>query len=225
MLMPARASDFARMHIFSRRTGSSMAAVGGTLVLDHVMSSASLIIFIGFFVLVSPLPPWATTAVWGTLALAVVAAIVLFALRPREGHKEDQLGLRGVMGRARSGLKAAGQPRALALSVIASLASWTLEVVIGLFALEAFGIPPTFQAGVLLMLATTISAAISVSPGNAGAFEVAVVLALGGMGVPAELALAFGIGYHAVHLVPVGLIGGGYLLHAGYRGGLVREEP
>ena len=59
---------------------------------------------------------------------------------------------------------------------------------------------------------------------GAGAFEVAVVLALGGMGVPAELALAFGIGYHAVHLVPVGIIGGGYLLHAGYRGGVVKEE-
>ena len=106
----------------------------------------------------------------------------------------------------------------------AAIAGWILEVVIGLFALEAFGLPPTIQTGVLLMLATTISAAISVSPGNAGAFEVAVVLALGGMGVPAELALAFGIGYHAVHLVPVALIGGGFLLHAGYRGGVVREE-
>lgn len=224
MLMPARASDFARMHIFSRRTGSSMAAVGGTLVLDHVMSSASLILFIGLVLAAVPLPPWAKTAVWGTLALAGVAAVLLWALRPREGHKDDQRGLRGVIGRARSGLKAAGQPKALALSVAASLAGWSLEVAIGLFALDAFGIPPTVQAGVLLMLATTISAAISVSPGNAGAFEVAVVLALGGMGVPAELALAFGIGYHAVHLVPVGIIGGVYLLHAGYRGGVVREE-
>ncbi|HET7752881.1 MAG TPA: lysylphosphatidylglycerol synthase domain-containing protein [Anaeromyxobacteraceae bacterium] len=224
MLMPARASDFARMHIFSRRTGSSMASVGGTLVLDHVMSSASLIAFIGAFLVIVPLPAWAKTAVWTTLGIAVVAATVLWALRPRAGHTEDEHGLRGFIGRARTGLKAAGEPRALALSVMAALAGWALEVAIGLFALDAFGIAPTVEAGVLLVLATTISAAISISPGNAGAFEVAVVLALGGMGVPPELALAFGIGYHAVHLVPVGIIGGGFLLHAGYRGGVVREE-
>ena len=224
MLMPARASDFARMHIFSRRTGSSMAAVAGTLVLDHVMSTASLMLFIGLVVLVVPLPAWASTAIWGTLAIAVVSVLLLWFLRPRAGHKEDQRGLRGVIGRARSGLKATSEPGALGLSTAASLSHWALEVVIGLLTLQAFGIAPTVQAGVLLMLATTISAAISVSPGNACAFEVAVVLVLGGLGVPAELALAFGIGFHAVHLVPVAIIGGGYLLHVGYRGGVVKEE-
>ena len=75
------------------------------------------------------------------------------------------------------------------------------------------------------MLATTISAAASVSPGNAGAFELAVVLALGPFGVSPERALAFAIGYHAVHLVPVALLGGVFAVQAGSRGPLVADVP
>jgi hypothetical protein len=64
-----------------------------------------------------------------------------------------------------------------------------------------------------------------VSPGNAGAFELACVVALSSLGIAREPSLAFAIGYHAVHLVPVGVLGGAWLLAHGYKEGLVREVP
>jgi len=75
------------------------------------------------------------------------------------------------------------------------------------------------------VLATTLSAAASISPGNAGAFEIACLLALSGFGVPQEPALAFAIGYHAVHLIPVAVLGGGWLVATGYKGNLAGEVP
>jgi hypothetical protein len=51
------------------------------------------------------------------------------------------------------------------------------------------------------------------------------VLALGPVGVSSEKALAFAIGYHAVHLVPVALLGSIFAVQAGNRGGLVTEVP
>jgi uncharacterized membrane protein YbhN (UPF0104 family) len=77
----------------------------------------------------------------------------------------------------------------------------------------------------LCVIATTLSSAISISPGNVGAFQLACVLALATAGVPREVALAFSLGYHAVHLVPVAVLGGGWLLLSGYKGGLARGVP
>jgi uncharacterized protein (TIRG00374 family) len=147
-------------------------------------------------------------------------------VRPRGGTSAARRkGLAGTVARLREGLVAVGRPRALALSWLFALGGWASEVGIAYLVLRAFGLPGTIEASLLVVLATTLSAAASVSPGNAGAFELACVLALSGLGVPEEPALAFAIGYHAVHLVPVALLGGGWLLATGYKGGLVREVP
>ena len=225
LVMPARAADVAKSHLLARRSGASMASVAGSMVLDHVVGAASILAFLAIFGVFAPLPGWVHQAARVALVVAVGAAAVVFLLRPRKGVPEATRGLRGLIARSRHGLAAAGQPRALALAGVAAMAGWVLEVGIGMFTLDAFGLPATAHAGVLIMLATTLSSAASLSPGNAGAFELAVVLALAGLGVPSEAALAFAIGYHAVHLVPVAVIGGAFALSASHKGGLVREVP
>ena len=133
--------------------------------------------------------------------------------------------MRGLVARLRSGLVAVGRPRALLLSWTFAFGGWAAEVLIAWLSLRAFGLPATVSASLLVVLATTLSAAASIFPGNAGTFELACVLALSGLDVAREPALAFAIGYHAVHLVPVGVLGGWWLLAHGYKGGLVREVP
>jgi uncharacterized protein (TIRG00374 family) len=128
-----------------------------------------------------------------------------------------------VVQRLRLGLLAVGRPRAVALSWAFALGGWLAEGLIAWISLKAFGLPATPEAALLAVIATTLSAAASVSPGNAGAFEIACVLALATFGVPREPAVAFAIGYHAVHLVPVAVIGGGWLLAHGYKDVLARE--
>jgi uncharacterized protein (TIRG00374 family) len=160
------------------------------------------------------------------LAAASAALAALWLVRPRGGSSaERRKGLAGTVARMREGLVAVGRPRALALSWLFALAGWAAEAAIAHLVLRGFGLPASSEVSLLVVLATTLSSAVSVSPGNAGAFEIACVLALSGLGVPDEPALAFAIGYHAVHLVPVALLGGGWLLASGYKDGLVREVP
>jgi len=225
LVVPARASDLARAHLMARRSGASMATLTATAVVDHLLGSVALFGALGLLAAASSLPLWLRSA--GTVAFAAAggALLALWLLRPRGSAPVARTGIAGFVARLRQGLVAVGRPRALALSWCFALGGWAAEVLIAYLCLRAFGLPAGIEPSLLVVLATTLSAAASVSPGNAGAFEIACVLALSGLGVAREPALAFGIGYHAVHLIPVGLLGGGWLLAHGYKGGLVREVP
>ena len=111
------------------------------------------------------------------------------------------------MTRLRSGLAAAHEPRAIAASVAWGLCGWSAELLIALFALAALALPAEFPVAALAVVATTAANVVVVSPGNAGPFELAAVLALTGVGVDRAPALAFALLYHLVHLVPVGILG------------------
>ena len=223
LVMPARAADVARFHLLSRRSGSSRTAMAATVVLDHVVGAATLMASLGVFSLFATLPSWMRRAVQVSVIVAAASAVALFALRPRADAPAATQGWRRFVTKLRSGLTALGQPRRLAWSAAAGFAGWTFEVAIAVLTLAAFNLHTGIEVGVLVMLASSLSAAISISPGNAGVFEVSVVLALAGFGVPSETAVAYAIAYHAAHLVPVAIIGGLIVVRAG-AGGLTRDE-
>jgi uncharacterized membrane protein YbhN (UPF0104 family) len=189
----------------------------GTVAVDHLTSSASLLVGLALFGLVAPLPRWAHSGAWTFLVATTIAAAVALLLHRRSPAPQTS----GVLARSweglREGLGSAARPSAVLASCGAGLVSWVMEVVVALLCLPAFHVAPSPAVGVALVLATTISAAAAVSPGNAGAFEVASMLALAGFGVPGERALALALGYHAAHVVPVALLGGASMLRAGGR--------
>jgi peptidoglycan/xylan/chitin deacetylase (PgdA/CDA1 family)/uncharacterized membrane protein YbhN (UPF0104 family) len=227
LVVPARASDVARAHLMARRAGASMATLTATAFIDHLLGSVALFAALGLLAAAAPVPLWLRSA--GTVAAAGAGAALagLWLLRPRGGEpaKTEGKGLAGIIARARQGLVAVGRPRALMLSWLFAFGGWGAEVLIAYLSLRAFGLHADVESSLLVVIATTLSAAASITPGNAGAFEIACVLALGSLGVPREPALAFALGYHVVHLVPVALLGGGWLLVNGYKTGLVREVP
>lgn len=223
LVVPARASDLARAHLMARRTGASMATLTATAIVDHLLGSMALFGAVGLLAAASPLPIWLRSS--GTLAFAGAggALFSMWLVRPRGGQRQATHGLAGVLARLQRGLVAVGRPRALLVSWLFAVGGWAAEVLIAYLSLRAFGLAATPSSSLLVVLATTLASAASVSPGNAGTFELACVVALSSVGVAREPALAMAIGYHAVHLVPVALLGGGWLLAHGYRGGLVRE--
>jgi len=124
------------------------------------------------------------------------------------------------------GLAALHDARALATSIGWGLAGWVAEGAIALATLAALGLPATPTAAALVVIAASAAAAVGISPGNAGTFEVATAIALAGLGVPTGAAVAFALAFHAVHVVPVALLGGAMLLREGVtREGLARERP
>lgn len=224
LVLPARTNDVVRVHLLARRSGASMAALAGTAAIDHLMGGATLLALLVAAPLLAPLPRWATHAAALALLALAAGALAIWLLRPRGRGVPSHGGLAGLVARLRHGLTAAETPAALARSGAFALASWGAELGVASLALGAFGLPATPGAALLCMLATTLSAAASVSPGNAGVYELSVVLALASLGVGREHALAFALGYHVAHLVPVAVVGGGWLLLAQLRRALRARE-
>ncbi len=124
-------------------------------------------------------------------------------------------GLNGILVTMRHSLAASARPRALSLSLGASLVSWALEVNVIMIAMRAVGLSLPPVAALLVLLAVNLALAFPVAPpGNLGTLEVGATLALLGFGVAKEQALAFGLVYHFLQILPIGILG---LILAGRR--------
>jgi uncharacterized protein (TIRG00374 family) len=214
-VVPARAGEIARIQWFSRRTGLARASVLGSIVLDHLVNATGLLLglaLLPFFL--KSVPLWIRPGAWLTLALFMVGAMLVFALRPFRssplgpGTNLPVTGLNGILVTMRHSLAASARPRALSLSLGASLVSWTLEVNVIMIAMRAVGLSLPPVAALLVLLAVNLALAFPVAPpGNFGTLEVGATLALLGFGVAKEQALAFGLVYHFLQILPIGILG------------------
>ncbi len=82
-----------------------------------------------------------------------------------------------------------------------------------MIAMRAVGLNLPVAAAILVLLAVNLALALPFAPpGNLGTLEWGATLALLGFGVSKEQALAFGLVYHFLQILPIGLLG---LLFAG----------
>jgi uncharacterized protein (TIRG00374 family) len=209
IVLPARGSDVLRAHLLARRAGISTASVIAASALDYIVGTAAMVLAAAALAPAVTFPPWASRGLAVVTAIAVVAGSAAWLLRPRHGaaHRPD-----GAIARLRSGLAAVRHPRALLAALGWGFAGWLAETAIAFATLAALGLPATVTAAALAVLAASAAAAIQLAPGNAGSFELATALAVGGVGAPPDAALAFAVAFHAVHLVPVAILGGAALL-------------
>ena len=207
LVVPARAGDVLRAWMLARRTGLSTATVVAAAALDYLVGAATLVPVLALVALGTPLPGWARHVLLLFALVATIGSIAVWFLRPPRDRPPPAPGTGGLVTRLRSGLAAAHEPRAIAASVAWGLAGWGAEVLIALFALAALGLPAAPPIAALAVVATTAANVVVVSPGNAGPFELAAMLALTSVGVDRAPALAFALLYHLAHLLPVGILG------------------
>jgi peptidoglycan/xylan/chitin deacetylase (PgdA/CDA1 family)/uncharacterized membrane protein YbhN (UPF0104 family) len=211
LVLPGRGGDFLRSHLLAKRARISTAPVVAAAALDYVVGIVSFVLALGAVGAASPLPGWGLRALVVCAALAGAMLTAAWLLRPRRGAPEAK----GLVARLRTGLAALHDVRALATSVGWGLAGWVAEGTIAFATLAALGLPATLDLAALVVLAASAAAAVGVSPGNAGTFELATAVVLAGAGVPSGDAVAFALAFHAVHVVPVALLGGPLLLREG----------
>jgi peptidoglycan/xylan/chitin deacetylase (PgdA/CDA1 family)/uncharacterized membrane protein YbhN (UPF0104 family) len=214
LVLPGRGGDLVRSHLLARRAGVSTAAVVAAAALDYIVGIVSFVLAMGAVGVASPLPGWGLRALVACAALAGAGLAAAWLLRPRR----DALHLpepKGLVARLRAGLAALHDVKALAAGVGWGLAGWLAEGAIAAATLAALGLPSTPVLAALVVLAASAAAAVGVSPGNAGTFELATAVVLAGAGVPSGDAVAFALAFHAVHVVPVAILGGVVLLREG----------
>jgi uncharacterized protein (TIRG00374 family) len=213
MVVPARAGELARVQWLARRTGLPRASIFGSIVLDYLMNAAGMMLGLGLLSLFLPIPVWIRRGASFILLVFVIGALLVFAAHP-DASQPSRLSrwiparLAGILAGARHGLTAARHPRALSMSLGASLAAWALEIVVIAITLRAVGLRLPVSAAFVVLLAVNLALALPFAPpGNVGTLEVGAALALVGFGVPKEQAVAFGIVYHVLQVVPIGALG------------------
>ena len=218
MVVPARGGELARAEWLGRRMGLPRATILGSILLDHLVNATGLFTAIALLPLVLDFPAWLNSGIAVTLGLFAIAGGVVFFARPRPGapalggtsvpQGKVAAAVGGFLARARLGLTAAGDRRALTRSYGASLVAWLLEVMVVVCALEAFGIDLPVGVAVLVLVAVNVAMAVPFAPpANFGTVEVGATLALLEYGVSKEHALAFALVYHLLQILPIGVGG------------------
>jgi uncharacterized membrane protein YbhN (UPF0104 family) len=89
-----------------------------------------------------------------------------------------------------------------------TMLAWASEYLIIWLTMAGMHVPmPTPLVPLVVLVAVNLAALIPGLPGNIGPFEMACVLALGTTSIAQEPALGFAIIYHALHTVPVTIVG------------------
>ncbi len=201
-LLPARVGEAFRLGIVRRyATGASLAAMGGTVVLETLLELGFAALVIGTVLgagrsvgmLGNPAGTVATHPVVPAAAgaLLVAAAVLCVALRRR---------IAPVLRELARGFAVLRHPHALGRVIGWKVLAWTLRIGMVATFLLAFGLPATFWTVALVLAAQNAAALLPLTPGNAGTQQAALVVALAGT-ASAPSALGFGIGMQAATLV------------------------
>jgi hypothetical protein len=204
---------------------------------------ADALVLIGAFLLVSlfaPLPPayhpWLLTA-WAGIAVLFVSLVLIASIgrlrRPRSTARvggTSRAGAAARPSRMRDELRAfaRGFPRLLHRSSFRGVWGWSAVAWLGAFAINYFliravGIHAPWTAAVLLTCTTNAVMLVPSSPGYIGVFHAAAVVVLLPFGVPEESALGLAILAHMVNVLPVSLLGLGFLVADHETLGLIRS--
>lgn len=184
------------------REGVTLATAVTSQAVEKVLEGIGLAILTVPLLLTLDLEPrlahslrWCLVA--GAVAAGVLAVVAIVWRRRLQ-----------VVQRVADALGPLRDPAQASRMMVLTMAAWAVEIAISLAAMWAMHVDaPMIAAPTLVLLAVNLAALVPGLPANVGQFEMACVLALSTFGVSAEQALAFGLVYHALHTIPVTIVG------------------
>jgi uncharacterized membrane protein YbhN (UPF0104 family) len=185
---------------FFRLNGVPLATAASAQAIEKALEAIGLGLVAGPFLWLPGKLGWLRGPVLWVTAAAVFGLVLMVSLLPRIGNRVVQNLAHGAAALRRPGL---------ALELIAlTLLGWVIEALMVIAVLSAMHVDARlFSAAALVLLAVNMAALVPGLPANVGTFEVSCTLALGAVGVPAAAALSFALVYHALHTVPVTVVG------------------
>ncbi|MBI4300725.1 MAG: flippase-like domain-containing protein [Chloroflexi bacterium] len=241
-LLPLRLGELVRAYILGEKERTSKAAILGTIAAERGFDGITLVLFLAAVMLLPfvPLEPWlrsvAIVGAAGFLALLIVfgllvynrergAAIVgkLLAKAPARWAQPGQRLFESFV----YGLEALRQPGKVAAILIASFLIWLVEATMYYIVSFSFHLDLPYYTFIMVAAAANLAIALPSTQGGIGPFELlaAKTLTLGIFGIAQGVANAYAIVLHATLLLPVVLVGLGFLwLENMSLGQAIREE-
>ncbi|MDO8722884.1 MAG: lysylphosphatidylglycerol synthase transmembrane domain-containing protein [Syntrophales bacterium] len=220
--IPARLGELARPYLISKKCNIRMTAALGTIFVERVFDSLTILIMAAFVLFFIPLPLWLTEAsLFFFFIIMTALAVMIFMIVKREKSFNALTAilkrlpdryfqkLNRLLHHLIDGFKIIDNTRCLLYVIFLSGLIWLLGVLAIYILFFAFGfhLPPA--AAFVLMIILIVGITIPTAPGFIGNWHYSCVLGLGLFNIPRTDALTFAVIYHFLSigtLIILGLI-------------------
>jgi uncharacterized protein (TIRG00374 family) len=222
--IPARIGELARPYLISKRSSIKMSSALGTILVERVLDSFTVLAIAMIVLFFTDLPPWMirSSIIFFLLALVMFCFIIFLILRRETAlklinrilsklpgkfaHKIDELIHHFI-----DGFQVITNIKLLLYLFFLSALVWLVDVLAIYMLLESFGFTLPVMASFVLMIILIVGIAIPAGPGYIGNWHFACVLALSLFGLAKAEALSFAIVYHFLSMVIVVVLGVAFL--------------
>lgn len=216
-VLPLRIGELARAYLATQAQPPVPAFKSiSTIIVERLLDVVAVLLILALALASAPLPDelrgaatfFAPAVVLGFVVLIMLAGMRARALRVAAWVVErvpflQRWNVLAWLGHFLDGLNPLTQPKALALVLMWTAASWVCSLASGYLLMLAFFEQADWTTTFLFTAAASLAVAVPAVPGNLGTYEVSILLALRttGYGEPAGVATAFAIAVHAVNLL------------------------
>jgi hypothetical protein len=222
--IPARIGELARPYLISKRSSIKMSSALGTILVERVLDSFTVLAIAVIVLFLTDLPPWMirSSIIFFLLALGMFCFIIFLILRRdtalnlinrilsklpgKFAHKIDELIHYFI-----DGFQIVTNIKLLLYLFLLSASIWFVDVLAIYMLLKAFGFTLPVLASFVVMIILIVGIAIPAGPGYIGNWHFACVLALSFFGLAKAEALSFAVVYHFLSMVIVVVLGVAFL--------------
>jgi len=218
--IPARLGELARPYLIAKKSRIPMSSALGTIFVERVLDSLTVLIIAVLALFFTPLPPWLVRS--SVLFLLVTLGLFAVMIRVIVRREATLRILAPLIGRLPAryagavnrlidhfieGFRIVVDPALLFSATLLSIVIWLVDVLAIYLLFLAFGLDLPVAAAFVLMIILIIGIAIPAAPGFIGNWHYFCILGLGLFGIPKTDALTFAIIYHALSIGIVILLG------------------
>jgi uncharacterized protein (TIRG00374 family) len=222
--IPARIGELARPYLISKRSSIKMSSALGTILVERVLDSFTVLAIAVIVLFLTDLPPWLikSSIIFFLLALVIFSFIVFLILRRDTALKLINRILSKLPGKFAhtidevihhfiDGFQIITNIKFLLYLFFLSALVWLVDVLAIYMLLKAFDFTLPVMASFVVMIILIVGIAIPTAPGYIGNWHFACVLALSFFGLAKAEALSFAVVYHFLSMVIVVILGVAFL--------------
>jgi len=222
--IPARIGELARPYLIAKKSSIKMSAALGTVVVERVLDSLSVLTITVAVLILQDLPPWMIKSgiLFFILTLLMIACMIGLIWRREAAVKLIDGILRRLPGKLAQkvnnvihhfidGFQVVTDVRRLLYLLFLSAVVWLTDVAAIYALLSAFGFGLPVLAAFVVMVILIAGIAIPTAPGFIGNWHYACILGLSLFGIAKPEGLSFALVYHFLSMVVLIVLGVAFL--------------
>ncbi len=218
--IPARIGELARPYLIKKKTGMRMTAALGTVFIERIMDTLTVLILFFIVLFFVPLPSWLVNSglVFLGITLAILICMLLLIFRreaslrvfesittvlPEKWHRR----LNELIHHFIDGIEMITDLRLILYVTFLSMVIWSLDIGAIYLLFLAFSMKLSLVAAVIVMVVLIIGITLPTAPGYIGNWHFACITGLTLFGVSKADALTYAIMLHIISLGVIVILG------------------